>query len=272
MPSSASTVAAAKRLRFSGGKPVATCEDSLVLLPGVENIWAAAPVEAASSAEAEFLQKTRRVAQAWSSVPVSFQNHTRMPFPKKRKVKKTKQKSSALDEEIPKKATMEADALKQHLVLQRDMAKQAMADREGLRQRLTKLETDLEEAQKDKKDIYEEMIRQHQQLQRQTDIRIQRLEAEKQNLQEQLAACQKNLQRSEEDRAKILDEKDKVVAEMQQRAERMETEYERILHDTLDQLLSKLQTTKLGWETEATLLHTKCKNTLKEFGLNPLEI
>ncbi|XP_063167338.1 coiled-coil domain-containing protein 153 [Candoia aspera] len=197
-----------------------------------------------------------------------------MPLPKKGKVKKTrKQKSSALGEEKHQKATLEAaDALKQHLVLQRDMAKQAASDREGLRQRLTKLETELEGAQKDKKDIYEEMIRQYQQFQRQTDTRIQRLEAEKQNLQEQLAACQKNLQRSEEDRAKILEEKDKAVAAMQQKVEKMETEYERILHESLDQVLSKLQSAKLGWETEATLLHTEYKNLLKEFGLNPLEI
>ncbi|KAG8141586.1 hypothetical protein E2320_007185 [Naja naja] len=108
-----------------------------------------------------------------------------MPLPKKRKVKKTrKQKSS-----VP--------------VLQRDLAKQAMIDREGFRQRLTELERELEEAQKDKKDIYEEMIRQYQQFQRQTDSQIQRLEAEKQNLQEELAACQKSLRQSEEERAKI---------------------------------------------------------------------
>ncbi|XP_070808699.1 dynein regulatory complex protein 12 [Pituophis catenifer annectens] len=196
-----------------------------------------------------------------------------MPLPKKRKVKKTrKQKSSTLGEERHKEASPEADALKQHLVLQRDLAKQARIDREGFRQRLTELERDLEKAQKDKKDIYEEMIRQYQQFQLQSDRQIQRLEAEKQNLQEQLAACQKSLQRSEEDRAKILEEKDKAVAQMQQKAEEMEKECERILHDSLDQVLSKLQATKLGWENEATLIHTDYKNALKEFGLNPLEI
>ncbi|XP_058050828.1 coiled-coil domain-containing protein 153 isoform X1 [Ahaetulla prasina] len=154
-----------------------------------------------------------------------------MPLPKKGKVKKArKQKSSTLGEERHKKASPEAVALKQHLVLQRDLAKQAMIDREGFRRRLTELERDLEEAQKDKKDMYEEMIRQHQQFQRQTDSQIQRLEAEKKNLQGQLAACQKTLQRSEEDRANISEEKDKAVALMQQKVEEMEKECERILH------------------------------------------
>uniref|UniRef100_A0A8C5SNA4 Dynein regulatory complex protein 12 n=1 Tax=Laticauda laticaudata TaxID=8630 RepID=A0A8C5SNA4_LATLA len=195
-----------------------------------------------------------------------------MPLPKKRKVKKTrKQKSSVPGEETHKKASPEADALKQHLVLQRDLAKQAMIDREGFRQRLTELERELEEAQKDKKDIYEEMIRQYQQFQCQTDSQIQHLEAEKQNLQEELAACQKSLRRSEEEQAKISEEKERAEAQMQQKAEEMEKEWERILHDSLDQVLFKLQATKLGWEKEAALIHTEYKNALKEFGLNPLE-
>ncbi|ETE68439.1 Coiled-coil domain-containing protein, partial [Ophiophagus hannah] len=107
-----------------------------------------------------------------------------------------------------------------------------MIDREGFRQRLTELERELEEAQKDKKDIYEEMIRQYQQFQCQTNSQIQCLEAEKQNLQEELGIYPK---------------------------------------DSLDQVLSKLQATKLGWEKETTLIHTEYKNALKEFGLNPLE-
>ncbi|XP_070621676.1 dynein regulatory complex protein 12 isoform X4 [Erythrolamprus reginae] len=165
-----------------------------------------------------------------------------MPLPKRRKVKKTKkEKSPTLGEERHQKASPESDALKQHLVLQRDLAKQATIDREGFRQRLTELERRLEEAQKDKKDIYE-------------------------------AACQKTLQRSEEDRAKISAEKDQAVAQMQQKAEEMEKECRRILHETLDQVLSKLQATKLGWNTEATLIHSEYKDVLKEFGLNPLEI
>ncbi|XP_070621675.1 dynein regulatory complex protein 12 isoform X3 [Erythrolamprus reginae] len=123
-----------------------------------------------------------------------------MPLPKRRKVKKTKkEKSPTLGEERHQKASPESDALKQHLVLQRDLAKQATIDREGFRQRLTELERRLEEAQKDKKDIYE-------------------------------AACQKTLQRSEEDRAKISAEKDQAVAQMQQKAEEMEKECRRILH------------------------------------------
>ncbi|XP_062995307.1 coiled-coil domain-containing protein 153 [Elgaria multicarinata webbii] len=197
-----------------------------------------------------------------------------MPPTKKGKEKRAgkKKQKSVPDEEKYRKTTLEVGTLKQHLVLRRDMARQAMADSEGLKQRLAALEKELEEARGDKKDIYEEMIRRYQQLQRQTDTRIQRLEAERQNLQEQLAACQKDVQQSQADKVKTLEEKDKAIAEMQRKVDEMETEYEKILHGSLDRVLSKLQTAKFSWEKEATSVHQEYKDRLKEFGLNPLEI
>ncbi|XP_077775471.1 dynein regulatory complex protein 12 isoform X1 [Podarcis muralis] len=154
---------------------------------------------------------------------------------KKGKGKKSskQKKNTGPDEEKYRKAVLEVDTLKQHLVLRRDMARQAMADSEGLKQRLLDLEKELEEAQGDKKDIYEEMIRKYQQLQHQTDTRIHRLEAETQNLQAQLAACQGDLLQSQLDQARMLEEKEKAVAEMQRKVDGMETEYEKILHVSL---------------------------------------
>ncbi|XP_066495640.1 dynein regulatory complex protein 12 isoform X3 [Tiliqua scincoides] len=142
------------------------------------------------------------------------------------------QKNSLPDEEKRKHTTLEVDSLKQHL----------------------------------------EMIRRYQQLQCQTDARIQHLEAKTQNLQEQLAACQEDVRQSRADRAKTLEEKDEAIVQMQSKIDNMESEYEKILHASLDCVLSKLQTAKLIWEKEATLIHLEYKNQLKEFGLNPLEI
>ncbi|XP_053126136.1 coiled-coil domain-containing protein 153 isoform X1 [Hemicordylus capensis] len=198
--------------------------------------------------------------------------------PTKKKKKGTrekagKQKKTTLpDEEKYQKTVLEVDTLKQHLVLRRDVARQAMADSEGLKQKLADLEKALEAAQGDKKDIYEEMIRQYQQLQRQTDTRIQRLEAEKENLQEQLAACREDVRQSQADKAQMLEEKETAIAEMQCKIDDMETEYEKILHGSLDCVLAKLQSAKLSWEKEATSIHLEYKDRLKEFGLNPLEI
>ncbi|XP_053223919.1 coiled-coil domain-containing protein 153 isoform X1 [Podarcis raffonei] len=198
----------------------------------------------------------------------------RMAPTKKGKGKKSakQKKNTGPDEEKYRKAVLEVDTLKQYLVLRRDMARQAMADSEGLKQMLLDLEKELEEARGDKKDIYEEMIRKYQQLQHQTDTRIHCLEAETQNLQAQLAACQGDLLQSQLDQARMLEEKDKAVAEMQRKVDEMETEYEKILHGSLDCVLSKLQSAKLTWEKEATVIHMDYKHQLKDFGLNPLYI
>ncbi|XP_044295528.1 coiled-coil domain-containing protein 153 [Varanus komodoensis] len=191
---------------------------------------------------------------------------------KGKRARKPKERSVPDEEETLKKTTLEVHTLKDHLVLRRDVARQATADSEGLKQRLMELEKELEEARGDKRDIYEEMIRQYQQLQRQTNTQIQRLEEEKQNLQKHLAACQEEVRQSRADQAKTLEEKDQALAEMQRKVDVMETGYEQILHGSLDCLLSKLQTTKLSWEKQATSIHLEYKDRLKEFGLNPLEM
>ncbi|XP_048369509.1 coiled-coil domain-containing protein 153 isoform X3 [Sphaerodactylus townsendi] len=150
-------------------------------------------------------------------------------------------KTTVADEEKYRKSLLEVETLKQHLVLRRDVARQAMADSEGLKQRLAELEQELKEARGDKQDIYE-------------------------------AACREDVQQSRADKAKMQEEKEEAISKMQRKIDSMETEYEKILHGSLDLVLSKLEAAKLGWEKEATSLHLEYKDRLKEFGLNPLEI
>ncbi|EMP29007.1 hypothetical protein UY3_13837 [Chelonia mydas] len=152
------------------------------------------------------------------------------------------------------------------------MARQVKADSEGLKQRLLELERELEMSRDDKKDIYEEMIRQYQELQRQTETRIQQLETETKQLQEQLATCREAIQQARAEREQVLGEKDRTIAELQGKIDAMESEYEKILHGSLDRVLSKLAAAQGCWEKEATAMHTEQKERLREFGLNPLEI
>ncbi|CAM4612757.1 unnamed protein product [Lepidochelys kempii] len=80
---------------------------------------------------------------------------------------KQKKKKNVAENEVEekyRKAALEVDILKEHLALRRDVARQVKADSEGLKQR--QLERELEMSRDDKKDIYEEMIRQYQELQR----------------------------------------------------------------------------------------------------------
>ncbi|KAJ7304969.1 hypothetical protein JRQ81_010689 [Phrynocephalus forsythii] len=197
----------------------------------------------------------------------------RMAPTKKGKRKKAgkQKKKMAPDDEQHRKTTLDIDALKQHLVLQRDIARKAVSDSGKLKQKLADLEAELERAQGDKKDIYEEMIRQYQHLQCQTETQIQRLEMENQNLHGKLAACQEEVRQSQVEKANMLEEKDRAISEMQRKMEEMETGYEKVLHASLDRVVSKLQTARIGWEKEATAIHLEYKDRLKEFGLNPLE-
>ncbi|CAM5171891.1 unnamed protein product [Eretmochelys imbricata] len=82
---------------------------------------------------------------------------------------KQKKKKNVAENEVEekyRKAALEVDILKEHLALGRDVARQVKADSEGLKQRQLELERELEMSRADKKDIYEEMIRQYQELQR----------------------------------------------------------------------------------------------------------
>ncbi|XP_019345704.1 coiled-coil domain-containing protein 153 [Alligator mississippiensis] len=185
---------------------------------------------------------------------------------------KKKQPAAAGEAEESRKTALEVDTLRRHLVLRRDVARQAKADSEGLQLRLQELEQELETAREDKRDIYEEMIRQYQELQRQTETRIQCLEAEVTQLQEQLAVCRQQSQQAREESERTLGEKDRSLTELQAKIDTMKTEYEQILHGSLDGVLAKLASAKLRWEREATAIHMEHKERLRDFGLNPLEM
>ena len=48
--------------------------------------------------------------------------------------------------------------------------------------------------------------------------------------------------------------------------------YERVLVESLDSLISKIEVTKTKWEGESVAIQEKNKKTLLEFGLNHLDI
>ncbi|XP_073176801.1 dynein regulatory complex protein 12 [Lepidochelys kempii] len=155
---------------------------------------------------------------------------------------KQKKKKNVAENEVEekyRKAALEVDILKEHLALRRDVARQVKADSEGLKQR--QLERELEMSRDDKKDIYE-------------------------------ATCREAIQQARAEREQVLGEKDRTITELQGKIDAMETEYEKILHGSLDRVLSKLAAAQGCWEKEATAMHMEHKERLREFGLNPLEI
>ncbi|XP_030077888.1 dynein regulatory complex protein 12 [Microcaecilia unicolor] len=199
-----------------------------------------------------------------------------MPPKKKDKGKKKgKQQKNGAEhdmEEKFRKTVLEVAVLRDHLALRRDFARQAQAKGAELKERLLLLEQKLQQERHDKEDIYAEMIRKYKELQQESEVRTQDLEAEVKKLQEELGRCHQEIQQLQKENQQIVLEKNQAIAELQRMTERMEAEYEKILHVTLDNLLSKLNTAKLGWTAQAISIHSDYKQRLLECGLNPLDI
>ncbi|XP_051896023.1 coiled-coil domain-containing protein 153 isoform X1 [Pristis pectinata] len=198
----------------------------------------------------------------------------KMPPKNKGKAKKGKKKAAEGDniEEKYKQTVHQVESLKDQLVLRRDIARQALLVKEEWKAKLQVLKNDLKEEQAIKKSIHSDMTRQYKTMRSELDLRVHQLEIEVGHLQQQLTSCQQQLVKAQEEKAQIIKEKDSTIKELQMKIDDMETEYEAILHDSLDLLLNKLEKARLQWEKAATNLHSEHKKKLLEFGLNPLEI
>uniref|UniRef100_A0A8C4SKG4 Dynein regulatory complex protein 12 n=1 Tax=Erpetoichthys calabaricus TaxID=27687 RepID=A0A8C4SKG4_ERPCA len=194
----------------------------------------------------------------------------------KEKSKGKKEKKKPADgnslEEKYRRSTLDVEVLKDHLALRRDIARQAQACSHELKTRLSSLEQTLGEERDDKKAISADLTRQYKTMQTEMGVKVHQLEIEVSRLRQQLAACQESLQNEQQERERITQEKDATIAELQGKIDNMETEYEKILHDSLDNLLSRLADTKMNWVKVSTALHLEYKHKLAGFGLNPLDI
>ncbi|NWH42667.1 CC153 protein, partial [Fregata magnificens] len=194
---------------------------------------------------------------------------------KGRKGVKQQQKRNIAESQAEKKyrkAALEVDMPKEHLVPWRDMTWQAKTNNEVLKRRLWDLEKVLEQAREDKRDIHEEMTRRYQELQKQTAAHSQRLEAKVKSLQEQLATKPRESQQTQEAATQALAERDRTIAQLQGRLNAMEREYEMIFHRSLDLVLAKMAEASQHWEEVGMTIAVEHKERLQEFSLSPLEI
>ncbi|XP_072094270.1 dynein regulatory complex protein 12 isoform X2 [Mobula birostris] len=198
----------------------------------------------------------------------------KMPPKNKGKAKKGKKKATKGDnvEEKYKQTVHQVESLKNQLVLRRDIARQALLVKEEWKAKLQVLKNDLKEEQAIKKSIHSDMTRQYKTMRSELDLRVHQLEIEVGHLQQQLTLCQQQLVKTQEEKVQVIKEKDSTIKELQMKIDNMETEYEAILHNSLDLLLNELKKARLQWEKAATNLHAEHKKKLLEFGLNPRDI
>ncbi|XP_020378249.2 coiled-coil domain-containing protein 153 isoform X1 [Rhincodon typus] len=197
----------------------------------------------------------------------------KMPPKNKGKIKKVMKEAEGDNvEEKYKRTVQQVKSLKDQLVLRKDIARQALMVKEEWKAKLQVLKNDLAEEQDVKKAIHSDMTRQYKTMRADMDLRVHQLEIEISHLQQQLTSCQQQLARTQEEKLQIIREKDSTIKELQSKIDNMETEYEAILHDSLDLLLNKLEAARLQWEKTATSFHSEQKQKLLEFGLKPLVI
>ncbi|XP_075695021.1 dynein regulatory complex protein 12 isoform X2 [Rhinoderma darwinii] len=190
---------------------------------------------------------------------------------KKKKVKKPKAASGSVEEQF-RKATLEVDVLQDHLALQRQVTRQAQLCKYDLHGKLQELHEDIQEERDEKQAIYSEMTRQHQDLEQQSSAHIQDLEEEVSELKVQLNVSQKAFQLLSEESQCIAMEKEAEIEELKKQVERMETDYEHIIHCSLDRILSTLTLAGQRWAKESLSIHQQHKVMLQDCGLNPLHI
>uniref|UniRef100_A0A667XZ44 Dynein regulatory complex protein 12 n=1 Tax=Myripristis murdjan TaxID=586833 RepID=A0A667XZ44_9TELE len=116
------------------------------------------------------------------------------------------------------------------------------------------------------------LSRQYMTMQAELTSKVKRLEEEVSRLREQLGLCQEELRTEKRQREVVEREKDATIADLRHKLDGMETDCERILHDTLDSLTSQLSVARQGWEDKSTDIHQKYKDLLSGFGLNALDI
>ncbi|VFV40945.1 Hypothetical predicted protein [Lynx pardinus] len=127
-------------------------------------------------------------------------------------------------------------------------------------------------SQKKKKNVGAEMSRQCQVLRKEMETHSRQLEEEVRGLREQLETCQREAEAAREGAEQALRERDQTLAQLRAHVADMEAKYEEILHGSLDQLLAKLRAVKPQWDGAVLRLHTKYKERLRQFGLNPLDL
>ncbi|CAJ1065508.1 coiled-coil domain-containing protein 153 isoform X1 [Xyrichtys novacula] len=197
-----------------------------------------------------------------------------MPPKKKTKktTKKTPEKCETDLEAKYRQSVLDVAVLQDQIALQCESVKKVQSDRGDLRRRTRDMEQKLQHERQDHRDVNSDLSRQYKTMQMELSSKVKRLEEEVSQLKEELVWCQGELRKEKRERGQVEQEKDAIISDLQHKMDNMETDYEKILHETLDSLTSQLSVARQGWRGKNTALHQRHKDLLSEFGLNASDI
>ncbi|XP_037631852.1 coiled-coil domain-containing protein 153 [Sebastes umbrosus] len=197
-------------------------------------------------------------------------------MPPKKKTKKTTKKNPEKNESDLeakyRRSTLDVAILQDHIAFQCESVQKVQSDRIDLRRRVRDTEQKLQHERQDHRDVNSDLSRQYKTMQTELTNKVKRMEEEVSHLKEELVLCQQELRKEKREREQVEREKDATIADLQHKLDNMETDYEKILHETLDGLTSQLSVARQGWEHKSTTLHQNYKELLSESGLNALHI
>ncbi|KAL4228988.1 hypothetical protein ACF0H5_012027 [Mactra antiquata] len=192
---------------------------------------------------------------------------------KKKGGKKKKKDDATLELEDKYQRTVnEIEALKDHLAIRKELSRKSHGMEDEMRHKMKDAEKSLEEHKSDQKAINADMTRQYKTMQTEMGLRIHKLETDLIRTKQQLNITEEELKKTKEEKERISREKDTEIENLNHKIDGMEKDYSRILDETLDGLISKIDAAKDKWEEKATLVQVNNKHVLMEFGLNPLEL
>jgi len=198
-------------------------------------------------------------------------------MPAKKKKGKKKGKKKAKDGELTvddkyKKTMEEMEALKDHLAIRKEFTRRSQADSAQWKVKMSEAAEELEDQRETQKAVSADMTRQYKTMQTEMGLRMHQLEKDLQKTQTQLLQTQQNLEDMRLEKEKMEKDKDHEIRNLRLKIETMGQQYENILNDSLDKLIEKITGAKEGWEGRSTDIQANNKQTLLEFGLNPLDI
>uniref|UniRef100_A0A672GZ90 Dynein regulatory complex protein 12 n=1 Tax=Salarias fasciatus TaxID=181472 RepID=A0A672GZ90_SALFA len=85
-------------------------------------------------------------------------------------------------------------------------------------------------------------------------------------------SCQEELRKEKKERERVEQEKEAIITDLQHKLDSMESDCEKVLHETLDSLTSRLAAARRGREDASGALHRNYTELLSEFGLNALDV
>ncbi|KAL5019699.1 hypothetical protein ScPMuIL_002591 [Solemya velum] len=189
----------------------------------------------------------------------------------KKKGKKKDDASLELEDKY-KKTVDEIQALKDHLSVRKEIVRRGQAISNDWRQKVEAAQQELLEQKVDQKSINSDMTRQYKTMQTEMGLRIHQLETELGKTRQQLVHTEEQLKQTRQEKEQMMKDKDEEIENLKRTITNMEVDYGKILDESLDNLISKIDMAKERWEEQATLVHSKNKQVLLEFGLNPLDI